>query len=70
MKFTHEWIEKNVWLLIGLVLALALEFLRRPVRSPTQIEALGLPVLGVVPLFNERQPGRFNWFRKKSPDFA
>lgn len=20
MKFTHEWIEKNVWLLIGLVL--------------------------------------------------
>ena len=37
-------------LMIGLMLALALELLLRPLRSPGQIEALGFPVLGVVPI--------------------
>ena len=37
-------------LALGLFLALALEILARPVRSPRQIEQLGLPIIGVVPL--------------------
>ncbi len=47
-------------LLLGLVLALAVEFISRPLRSPVQLHALRLPVLGVVPLLTaeERKP----WF--------
>ena len=37
-------------LALGFFLALAMELLRQPLRSPAQIENLGLPVLGVVPL--------------------
>ena len=58
-------------LFIGLVLAFAMEFLRKPVRSPSQIESLGLPVLGVVPLLGEEsQPKRFAWLGKKRTKFA
>ncbi len=58
-------------LLFGLVLALAMEFLRRPLRSPSQIEALGLPVLGVVPLLGEERRAKwFSWFKKKRSKFA
>ena len=58
-------------LIVGLVLAFAIEFLRRPLRSPAQIEGLGLPVLGVVPLLGaKKKPSRFAFFRKKSPRFA
>ena len=35
---------------LGLRLALALELVSRPIRSPRQIESLGVPLLGVVPL--------------------
>ena len=35
---------------LGLLLALALELLTKPLRSPKQIEQLGLPIIGVVPL--------------------
>lgn len=60
-----------VGLLLGLLLAFAVEFIRRPLRSPSQIEALGLPVLGVVPLLGaKKKRGRFAFFRKKSPRFA
>lgn len=41
-------------LALGLLLALGLEILKRPVRSPRQIEELGLPMIGVVPLLNTR----------------
>lgn len=37
---------------LGLVLALGIELLSRPLRSPAQVEALGFPVLGVVPKFD------------------
>jgi capsular polysaccharide biosynthesis protein len=37
-------------LVLGLLLALALELATKPVRSPKQIQRLGLPILGVVPL--------------------
>jgi uncharacterized protein involved in exopolysaccharide biosynthesis len=58
-------------LIVGLLLAFAVEFLRRPLRSPSQIEGLGLPVLGVVPLLGaKRKRSRFAFFRKKSPRFA
>jgi polysaccharide biosynthesis transport protein len=58
-------------LILGLVLALALEFLRKPLRSPSQIEALGLPMLGVVPLLGGGDKSkRFSWFKKKRPEFA
>lgn len=58
-------------LFMGIVLAFAVEFLRRPLRSPAQIEGLGLPVLGVVPLLGaKKKPSRFALFRKKRPRFA
>ena len=41
-------------LALGLLLALALELAMRPVRSPRQIEQLGLPVIGVVPLLKPK----------------
>lgn len=45
---------------LGFFLALAIELLARPMRSPTQIRGLGLPVLGVVPVLD-------NLGRKKRP---
>lgn len=53
---------------LGLVLALALELIKQPLRSPNQIEGLGLPVLGVVPLLTNTTLGkrRFGWpFRRR-----
>jgi succinoglycan biosynthesis transport protein ExoP len=58
--------------IIGLLLALVVELLKRPLRSPVQIEALGMPVIGVVPIF-DRQPNRRRWwqfFRRREPEFA
>ena len=56
---------------LGLLLALAVELLRRPLRSPVQIEGLGVPVVGIVPII-ERQPKRRWWqiFRGREPEFA
>ena len=39
---------------IGLLIALVLELLAKPVRSPRQIERLGLPMIGVVPLLTKK----------------
>jgi uncharacterized protein involved in exopolysaccharide biosynthesis len=44
--------------ILGMLLALALELINRPVRSPRQLEQLGLPVIGVVPLIKSKQHGR------------
>ena len=47
-------------LILGLLIALALELATKPVRSPRQIEQLGLPIIGVIPLLKPRaQPRRF-----------
>jgi polysaccharide biosynthesis transport protein len=43
---------------LGLLLALGLEILKRPVRSPRQIEDLGLPMIGVVPLLKTKTKSR------------
>ena len=60
-----------IGLMLGLLLAFAVEFIRRPLRSPSQIEALGFPILGVVPLLGaQKNTKRFAFFRKKSPRFA
>jgi uncharacterized protein involved in exopolysaccharide biosynthesis len=45
-------------LILGLLLALGLELLKRPVRSPRQIEGLGVPVIGVVPMLKTKTKGR------------
>ena len=56
---------------LGFVLALGLELLARPLRSPAQIENMGLPVLGVVPTIRDQLKGhrrRFDfmfWRRKR-----
>lgn len=47
---------------LGLLFVLGLEIVRKPIRSPRQLEALGFPVLGVVPLIAGRQlPKRFRF---------
>jgi hypothetical protein len=44
--------------MIGLLLALGIELVNRPVRSPKQLEQLDLPVIGLVPLIKTKpQPG-------------
>jgi uncharacterized protein involved in exopolysaccharide biosynthesis len=45
-------------LLLGLSLALGLELLKRPVRSPRQIQDMGLPMIGVVPLLKTNTKSR------------
>jgi uncharacterized protein involved in exopolysaccharide biosynthesis len=46
--------------LLGLVLALGIELVNRPVRSPRQLEQLDLPVIGLVPLIKTKPQPR-NW---------
>ena len=43
---------------LGLLLALGLELVNRPVRSPRQLEQLGLPVIGIVPMIKSKQRAR------------
>jgi uncharacterized protein involved in exopolysaccharide biosynthesis len=59
-------------LVFGLLLALALEFVNRPVRSPRQLEQLGLPVIGIVPLIKSKQqrPRRFPAFLSREKRLA
>ena len=57
---------------LGLFLALALELLARPIRSPKQIENLGLPTIGVIPLIKgpvQRQ-GKFAKFLSREKRLA
>jgi capsular polysaccharide biosynthesis protein len=58
-------------LVLGLLLALALELLLRPLRSTDQVEALGYPMLGAVPLLHSDRPKkRFGIFRRRETGFA
>jgi len=45
-------------LALGLLLALAIELVSRPLRSPRQLEQLDLPVIGLVPLIKTKQQPR------------
>jgi uncharacterized protein involved in exopolysaccharide biosynthesis len=49
-------------LILGLVLALGLELVNRPVRSARQIESLGLPMIGVVPLLKTKKNATRRWW--------
>lgn len=40
-------------LIFGFVLAMVVELIARPLRSPAQIEAMSVPILGIVPEFEE-----------------
>ena len=57
---------------LGLLLALGLEFVSRPVRSPKQLEQLGIPVIGIVPLIKSkaRPTGRFPKFSVSRKRYA
>ena len=58
---------------LGLLLALIVEMLRRPLRSPVQIEGLGMPVMGIVPIFERPKAGRRRWwwpFRRREAELA
>jgi succinoglycan biosynthesis transport protein ExoP len=56
---------------IGLVLALLVELLNRPMRSPAQIQSMGFPVLGVVPILQTKPTKkRFGLLKKREPRFA
>jgi polysaccharide biosynthesis transport protein len=58
-------------LALGFLLALLVELLNRPMRSPAQLQSMGLPVLGVVPILqtNPRKK-RFAFFRKREAGLA
>jgi uncharacterized protein involved in exopolysaccharide biosynthesis len=45
-------------LVLGLLLALVLELAVKPIRSPRQLEGLGMPLIGVVPLLKPKSRGR------------
>jgi protein tyrosine kinase modulator len=58
-------------LALGLLLALGLEILIKPVRSPRQIEQLGLPIIGVVPLLKSgTRPNRLAAFFSREKRLA
>lgn len=50
-------------LFLGLLLALILEFVNRPVRSPRQLEQLDIPVIGLVPFIKTKSKSRPNGLR-------
>jgi uncharacterized protein involved in exopolysaccharide biosynthesis len=45
-------------LLLGILMALGLELAMKPIRSPRQVEKLGLPMIGVVPLLKTKSGTR------------
>jgi uncharacterized protein involved in exopolysaccharide biosynthesis len=58
-------------LALGFLLALLVELLNRPMRSPNQLNSMGLPVLGVVPILQTNvRKKRFAFFKKRAPQFA
>ena len=62
-----------IGLVVGFVLALGLELLARPLRSPAQIENMGYPVIGVVPTIRDQVKGqkrRFDLLFRRRKRFA
>ena len=45
-------------LFLGLLLALGIELVNRPVRSPRQLEQLDMPLIGLVPLLKSKPQAR------------
>ena len=44
--------------MLGVALALVAELVSKPLRSPVQVEAMGLPILGLVPILTSTVDGR------------
>lgn len=58
-------------LMLGLFLAFVVELISRPLRSPHQIEALGFPILGIVPILHAKPPERgWRLFKKRERRLA
>lgn len=58
-------------LALGLLLALGLELVNKPMRSARQIEQLGLPVIGIVPMIKSKpQERRFPAFLRREKRLA
>lgn len=60
-------------LFLGLLIALGIEFVNRPVRSPRQLEQLDIPVIGLVPLIKSKpqpRPGRLRGFLSREKRLA
>jgi succinoglycan biosynthesis transport protein ExoP len=56
---------------LGFLLALLIELLNRPMRSPAQLQGMGLNVLGVVPVLQQKpRKKRFTLFRKREAQVA
>jgi polysaccharide biosynthesis transport protein len=56
---------------LGFLLALLIELLNRPMRSPAQLQGMGYPVLGVVPVLQPKpRKKRFKFFRKREAQLA
>ena len=56
---------------LGFLLALLVELLNKPMRSPAQVQSMGLPVLGVVPILQTKPRKRRFWpFKKREARFA
>lgn len=56
---------------LGLILIMLIELLKRPLRSPVQIEGLGVPVVGIVPVIDRGTKRRW-WqlFRRREAELA
>jgi uncharacterized protein involved in exopolysaccharide biosynthesis len=50
-------------LFLGLLMALGIELVSRPVRSPRQLEQLDIPVIGLVPLLKAKPQARASGLR-------
>jgi polysaccharide biosynthesis transport protein len=56
---------------LGFLLALLVELLNHPMRSPAQLQGMGLNVLGVVPVLQQKpRKKRFTLFRKREAQLA
>ena len=61
-----------IGLFVGALLALLNELIQRPMRSPSQLEAMALPVLGVVPVLENKPAKRTRprLFKKRAQSFG
>ena len=65
------WGGLGAGLAVGLLLALIAEFMSRPLRSPLQIQAMGFPVLGLVPVLGpSTRSGVKSFFKRGARRFA
>lgn len=57
--------------LFGLLLVLILEFASKPIRSPRQLEQMGLPVIGIVPIMSgQSKPRRLGLWNRREKRLA